>query len=380
MIDFRYHVVSIIAVFLALTVGLVLGSSFVGDAAYGQLRHEVNNLNTSANADRASEGQLQSQVRFRDAFIDQLAPGLVADRLDGDNVAVVVLPGAANTAVNDTETILKKAGATLGTQVTVHDAFTDPGQQGQLGTLAKQQRPAGVTPIGTSTPELAATDLAAALTRGGRAPSTTDSKSIDSKSTDKTAVGTSGGKQIQPPAHPVKTPAKATATAPSSGGATPGSTDHAAGGSVLTQAQASNILSAFGDAGFVSVSNMPTAPVDMTVVVSGQPSGTADQADRDNTGDLALLRALQGDESGTVLAGTAPAATEPGLIAASIADTWSSTHISTVDSADLTAGEVAVVFSLTDAASGKYGHYGMTGNTDGPLPKSAAPATANGSS
>ena len=70
-----------------------------------------------------------------------------------------------------------------------------------------------------------------------------------------------------------------------------------------------------------------------------------------------------------MLAGTSPAATAPGLIAASIADTWSSKNISTVDSADLTAGEIAVVFALVDEESGKYGHYGMTGNTDGPLPK-----------
>jgi hypothetical protein len=371
LIDFRYHVVSIIAVFLALTVGLVLGSSFVGDAAYGQLRHEVNNLNNAANADRANEGQLQGQLRFRDAVIDQIAPGLVADKLAGDNVAVIVLPGAADAAVSDTETVIKEAGANLDTQVTVHSAFTDPDQQAQLATLARQQRPGEITPIGTSTPELAATDIAAALTRGGVKPGSQTS----------TTAGTTTGKQqsTTTTTASTKTVAKPGATSSANATSKPGSATNITT-TVLTQATASTMLNAFVNAGFVSVSHLPTAPADMSVVVSGQPSSSSGQADRDNTGYLALLRALQGDEHGTVLAGTAPAATSPGLIAASIADTWSSKNISTVDSADLTAGEIAIVYSLVDEESGTYGHYGMTGNTDGPLPKSVTPTNSSGSS
>ncbi|MBW8804074.1 MAG: copper transporter, partial [Catenulisporales bacterium] len=41
MIDFRYHVVSIVAVFLALTVGLVIGSSYLSKIAYDGLNHQL---------------------------------------------------------------------------------------------------------------------------------------------------------------------------------------------------------------------------------------------------------------------------------------------------------------------------------------------------
>ena len=50
MIDFRYHVVSIVAVFLALTVGLVIGSSYLSKVAYDELNNQLSSLRSQNQA------------------------------------------------------------------------------------------------------------------------------------------------------------------------------------------------------------------------------------------------------------------------------------------------------------------------------------------
>ena len=62
MIDFRYHVVSIIAVFLALSVGLVLGASFLKEAAVSGLDTQVQDL---ARNNRIEERLAQLKIKLQ---------------------------------------------------------------------------------------------------------------------------------------------------------------------------------------------------------------------------------------------------------------------------------------------------------------------------
>src|SRR4051794_33102564 len=89
MLDFRYHALSLVAVFLALAIGIVLGvtigNSLVSDAEQslrGNLRADVEKAHSDA-------AKAQSDVAGRDRMLDQLYPGLVASRLSGERVAVV---------------------------------------------------------------------------------------------------------------------------------------------------------------------------------------------------------------------------------------------------------------------------------------------------
>jgi hypothetical protein len=89
MLDFRYHALSLVAVFLALAIGIVLGvtigNSLVTDAERalrGNLRADVEKAHSDA-------AQARSELNGRDRMLDQLYPQLVAGRLGGERVAVV---------------------------------------------------------------------------------------------------------------------------------------------------------------------------------------------------------------------------------------------------------------------------------------------------
>jgi hypothetical protein len=104
MLDFRYHALSLVAVFLALAIGIVLGvtvgDSLVSDAERslrGQLRADVD----KAHGDAA---KAQSELTGRDKMLDQLYPQLVATRLSGVRVAVLSwgpLPNNVESGVRD---------------------------------------------------------------------------------------------------------------------------------------------------------------------------------------------------------------------------------------------------------------------------------------
>ena len=62
MINFRYHVVSLTAVFLALAVGLVLGSTVLNGPMLDALENRVNNLGRDNRQLREHVGFLESQI------------------------------------------------------------------------------------------------------------------------------------------------------------------------------------------------------------------------------------------------------------------------------------------------------------------------------
>ncbi len=113
MLDFRYHALSLVAVFLALAIGIVLGvtigDSLVSDAERslrGNLRADVENA-------RGDAAKARSDLGGRDRMLDQLYPELVAGRLSTERVAVVSwgpLPDGIKSSVRDA---VSKAGGRL---------------------------------------------------------------------------------------------------------------------------------------------------------------------------------------------------------------------------------------------------------------------------
>jgi len=104
MLDFRYHALSLVAVFLALAIGIVLGvtvgDSLVSDAERslrGQLRSDVDKAHSDA-------AQAIAELTGRDRMLDQLYPGMVDTRLSGERVAVVAwgpLPNNVESGIRD---------------------------------------------------------------------------------------------------------------------------------------------------------------------------------------------------------------------------------------------------------------------------------------
>jgi hypothetical protein len=89
MLDFRYHALSLVAVFLALGIGIVLGSS-LGDTVVSQANRDLaNSLRGDLNAARADASRARAGVAERERLLEAAAAPLAAGRIRGEQVAVI---------------------------------------------------------------------------------------------------------------------------------------------------------------------------------------------------------------------------------------------------------------------------------------------------
>src|SRR5215470_5873891 len=100
MLDFRYHLVSIVSVFLALAIGIVVGAL----AIKPDLANILNNA-TAAEAKRnnalyAHNGQLKDQIAANEAFGQAAEGSLLRGLLVGQQVVLVLAPDADSTTVD----------------------------------------------------------------------------------------------------------------------------------------------------------------------------------------------------------------------------------------------------------------------------------------
>lgn len=114
MFDFRYHALSLVAVFLALAVGVLLGVA-IGDA--GLVSSAKRDIEASLRADvrssRAEAADLRSDLERHQDFERQTFPDLVAGRLAGEQIGLLFLGSADDDVVNEVRDAIEPAGADL---------------------------------------------------------------------------------------------------------------------------------------------------------------------------------------------------------------------------------------------------------------------------
>ena len=123
MIDFRYHLISLITVILALALGILAGSGFLGGPLLARLNREVKGLHADNNRLQAEIGKLDDQIDQGDAFASAVAPTLTRGKLAGEEIVVVRLARTDDRVVEGTREALLDAGAQLITEVTLTDKF-----------------------------------------------------------------------------------------------------------------------------------------------------------------------------------------------------------------------------------------------------------------
>src|SRR3954454_22426663 len=128
MFDFRYHALSLVAVFLALAIGILLGAtignSLVSDADKGirsSLHQDVINARNSAS-------QAQGQLSQRDKIISSSLPMLVQGELSGQRIAIV----ATGSLPSSIESEVRQTVETAGGGVDSVALFDVPGQLGSI--------------------------------------------------------------------------------------------------------------------------------------------------------------------------------------------------------------------------------------------------------
>ena len=123
MFDFRYHALSLVAVFVALAVGLLLGVA-IGDAGLvssGEQRLREN-LRGDVNAARAQLRDTQRQLGAHEEYESAAYPALVGRRLEGrPRIALIGLGGLSSSDSGSVQAALEGTGAAVVSQAVVSE-------------------------------------------------------------------------------------------------------------------------------------------------------------------------------------------------------------------------------------------------------------------
>jgi Copper transport outer membrane protein, MctB len=159
VIDFRYHLVSIVAVFLALAIGLVVGATALKPRTLQVLDRESIREQHQISAQRTQIQGLKDQIVGEQAAAKANAPLVLGNLLEGQRVVLVIAPGADGSTVSGVTHALQQAGAKVTAQADLLPAFfdTSASTESNLDALAQQVAPPGVTPgIQPAQPDISA--------------------------------------------------------------------------------------------------------------------------------------------------------------------------------------------------------------------------------
>jgi hypothetical protein len=311
VIDFRYHLVSIVSIFLALAVGIVLGAGPLKEDIGNTLTSEVKNLRADKAALRAELDAAEKGNQARDEFTAASNRTLLADRLSGTTVSVVVLPGAPASLVKSTTDTLTYSGARIGSQVTVLDSWIDPGKATFRSTLGQQLASQVGVPVDQEAGNIVAAVLARSVMTKAGAPTTGSTAALEGLRT--------------------------------------------------------------GD--LIRYTPDTITPATVAVVVAGPISGSdADVRTGQATSLATLAGELDAAGSGAVLtaASLKPGTNDvTSVVSTARADGDLSKTLSTVDEAEIPMGQASIVFGLLEQEAGKAGHYGLADDATATFPQMA---------
>jgi len=142
MINFRYHVVSLTAVFLALVIGVAMGSTVISKATVDGLRSNVKRVETRIDSTQAQNSLLRSRLsafqQQNNELTDQIVSRTVADSLTDVPVLMIASKGIDQTSLNQARSTLLDAGARFDGTLLVNDRLALSGASGQR---ARPRRP-----------------------------------------------------------------------------------------------------------------------------------------------------------------------------------------------------------------------------------------------
>ncbi|MDQ1730937.1 MAG: hypothetical protein QOK10_1096 [Pseudonocardiales bacterium] len=148
MISYRYHLVSIIAIFLAIALGVVIGTSALNGAVVGDLHRQVTDLK-QANAQAAdSNKSLRAQSGNADLIAKSYGAKLAGGSLAKVRVVILGAPGASKALKDSVAAEVAAAGGTVAGRVQLSSSFTDPNRAADIRSLATS----GAHPVGLQLP------------------------------------------------------------------------------------------------------------------------------------------------------------------------------------------------------------------------------------
>jgi hypothetical protein len=308
VINFRYHVVSLTAVFLALAIGLVVGTAALNGPVADTLKDRVDALSKDNSNYREQANQYREELNRTQDFATEVAPALLNGKLTARKILVVVLPSGQDYADGVTS-MLTVAGATITGTVTVQDKFFEPANAFELLDLADKASqptvPAEGLPLNSDGVETSSALLAVALLQ-----------------------------KAQP----------------------------------VVAADLTAVLAAYTEPGYLSVSDRIVPGAEATVVVSGLPPVDRDAAKK-NQNAVTLTTQFAKDRP-LVVGGNGIG--DGNLVAEIRADPTLVKSISTVDNVSTEQGQLATALAVVErVVAGKVGQYGLSAGATSQVPKAA---------
>jgi hypothetical protein len=336
LIDFRYHLVSIVAVFLALAIGIVLGSTELQGATLTALQTTQNSLRSQLNAVSGERDAYAAQAGAANAFLQSSESLLLGGGhlLAGDKLVLVTEPGAPDPVINGVKAAAAGAGATVTGEVALQRAFND-----LSGATA-----ATLSSINGS---VAASD--GTLLAGAVDPQTTYQQ--DAAQLIATAI-------LAKPASPQGQQGQQSQAG-------------------LSTASAQTLLNAYAQQGFITVTGSPTNRADLVVIVAPGSVPADGASDPANRVLVAVGREFASAGAVTVIAGAATPSGQAGSAISVVRSNSVSSKVSTVDNADTTQGQITVMQAIAmQLAGGRPSSYGISGAASvSPAPAPTAPQT-----
>lgn len=142
MINFRYHIISIAAIFLALAAGIALGS--------GPLDNAKNIIGDNSNS--SSSVDHSDLASFDAAYAKKTGTAMVKGKLKGQSVVIFTLPGARADEVKGLKSAMASGGASVTGEVALTSKLLDSGgRQFAEGVSSQAAKGAsGVVTVGDS--------------------------------------------------------------------------------------------------------------------------------------------------------------------------------------------------------------------------------------
>ncbi|MBP2703455.1 copper transporter [Microbispora sp. RL4-1S] len=325
MIDFRYHLVSIVAIFLALTVGIVLGSTVLEPTFYKSAEDMTASLRQANEKYITQISDLQSREEGADSLIVGHTADLVRGQLAGERVVLVEAPGAPAGLRDSIQRLVTDAGAVYTGRVSLTDKFTAGDQAAVVDGLATNVAPVGTKfPDGASAYDKAAAMLASAIVTG-----------------DRTQAG-------------------------------------------RPNPAATGVLEAFQAGDFLTINGSPAQRATLAIVLTPAQPYEGEEAETQTAAIVSIAAGLDSADLGTVVAGNTTASAGAGVIAALHDTGEAASNVTTVDTVDIPAGRITIVYALREQLAGRSGAYGIgSGSTAfepsvvaSPTPSTAASTAA----
>ena len=322
MIDFRYHLVSIVAVFLALAIGIVLGSTELQGPTYNFLNRTTAKLQTELNQATSQRDTAQQQASEGELYAQAIEPAVLHNLLTGQRLLIVTEPGAQSSVVSGINSAAVEAGATVTGQINLAPKFFD--------TSATTQDSLNQTTLDVA--QTASITLDPSATYQQQAAQVIASEILT------TSPVSSNGQSASDPG-----------------------------------ANAGTMLQAYAASQFLSTTGQPATPATLAIVVTPQNAPADGSADPLDQVLIPLVQELAANSSATVVAGSSSGSGAGSPIAVLRSNNVAS-RVSTVDDADLVSGQTVAIQALAMLlGGGKAGSYGFAANGATAVAPSPAP-------